>query len=291
MERFMSKIAPILIVFSLSFSFPSLAILIQAPELKELQTSNELAKQLTSKEGFLSPFHDLSGLTTVNQTPRLRDPDSLIHDVRFQEGLQFAHITGSISPGTLIISDTGHGIPLLYQLLKIDEYDVEYALFYPEKYYFLTNRVFGQAQVYGDEIARMSAEDRSDKEKIYYIGFDVHRFNSFAKNLSPENQIIKPVELPLIEDLKKQGISRVLYLLEAHPLWMFYFGSRSLFEMISVDIVDYLALVNLEEEISVGVLGVDCRSAVDLDGREVVGRMPEGCKDPAVYNRLYPWGP
>jgi hypothetical protein len=118
---------------------------------------------------------------------------------------------GVIGPGALVISNTGHDIPVMAALMK--KLDMSGVLNVPDfQDLDIGNgaRVAGQAETWGDEIASLNARNGADGSvSSYFIGIDTHR------NALGEAGRFDATLLPDVEELKAAGVDRIVYLAEA----------------------------------------------------------------------------
>ena len=167
-------------------------------------------------------------------------------DVGFQEQANKLVDDKVIGPGTFVLSDTGHDIPMMQTLMSRLDMSGTLALppYNPDE---VGNgsRVAAQAQTWGNEIAQLDAKNSADgKVDSYFLGIDTHRNETGPLDVS---------KLPTAEALRKAGVNKIVYLAESAP------GQRGI-EGANADVQAYLKGLQ-DAGIQVDVRGVDYRQA------------------------------
>lgn len=111
------------------------------------ETSRALIERLSPKsknpqmQKLLERVSDLTSFENILKTPRSRaDVGFAFDDCQFQEETQKLVDSGVIIPGTMVISNTGHDIPILAQLYKNPHLKFDFAFHtkFPKYVEFLT---------------------------------------------------------------------------------------------------------------------------------------------------------
>ncbi len=180
--------------------------------------NNALAEELKPKDNNISQITNrISNLELIQKT---NNPAQLSDryetgisgdDIAFQNRVLGLLLTEKITENTLIISDTGHDIPIFATLAR--NLDIQPAFMLPSNLFGGLDdgnerRVLSQAQTWGDEINAQTSKNASDNTtKSIFIGLDAHR----------QNRDINPSKFPTSQELKKLGIENIVYLAEAPP--------------------------------------------------------------------------
>jgi len=224
------------------------------PILSDKLIGPDLGQLLVNKNRYISDmfrvFNDHSTFMKMNYYPQTRKETSVGHkdDLLHQRGLQIQINRGNIKKGTLILSDTGHDIPIAAQLLKNTNLKAQTFFYYPDlilKSSGTNDRLMNQSQSWAQDINYYQSMSRLDPPKVILIGLEGHR-RSYDKSFLYE---IPQKSLPTNKQLKELGISNVVYITEAHP------NNPDVKSKVLMDIKKYLGTLNLP----IQYLGVDCR--------------------------------
>lgn len=213
----------------------------------------ELGKLLINKNLYISEnfkiFNDYSSFAKMNYYPKTRKAavghrDDLLH----QRGLQIQINRGHIGKGTLILSDSGHDIPIAAQLLKNKGLKAQAFFYFPApilKSPGTNDRLMNQSQSWAQDINYYQSISTWERPEVILIGLEGHR-RSYDKSFLYE---IPQNGLPTNEQLEKLGVSKVVYITEAHP------DNPDVKSKVLKDIKKYLMTISLP----IKYLGVDCR--------------------------------
>ena len=202
--------------------------------------------------GFLfRDFEDVETIASSVQPPlsRRERRTGVSDDFAHQRGIQIAVNRGHIRPGTLILSDTGHDIPLAAQLLKNSQLRAQAIFHFPSP--LITDsgtydRLTAQSQEWAQDIAYYQKRNaQAGPPQVLFVGLEGHREgydDSFLYS-------IPWVRFPSLKQLKALGIQRLVYMTESHP------DNPKLFKDVLEDVKEYL----LETGLPIIYLGVDCR--------------------------------
>jgi len=158
-----------------------------------------------------TPGLDLLANTTV--APPGRPAVSVQrHDAGFMTKVQQLVERGMITAHTLVISDTGHDIPILAQLTSNDQLRVQGHICFDAAWMETTNietglnrvRLRWQAQSWGNQIKRVM--EKTEGPGALFIGLDMHRVSELPRQ-----------NLPAPDILREYGIDKVIYLQELPP--------------------------------------------------------------------------
>jgi hypothetical protein len=222
----------------------------EAPD--KLQNISDLSKQLTPKDpqalSVLGRFDDTSGLQAENgNVPQGRFATGFAKfgDLGFQIETGKLIYQKIISPGTFVISDTGHDIPVFAKVLSGDGISAQGAFRIPlnSQSNEGLRRNGNQAQTWGDEIeAKQKANADAGKLNLLFAGLDCHR-----------DKPIDPALLPTPDELKKLGITNVVYLAEGAPSKTFSIGN------VPADVANYIKGLS-DAGLAITFKGIDYRA-------------------------------
>lgn len=189
---------------------------------------------------------DLGTLQRTTSPPedRFRSGYANAGDTGFQREASNLVAQGVIGPGTFVLSDTGHDIPMMQTLMS--ELDMSGTLSLPPYDPNVTgngSRVAGQAETWGNEIAALDARNSADGSvDSYFLGIDTHRNETGRVDAS---------KLPSAQQLRDAGVTKIVYLAESAPGQYGIEGANS-------DVTAYLQSLR-QAGIEVDVRGVDYR--------------------------------
>jgi hypothetical protein len=195
----------------------------------------KLTKKLSPEEGpassVLADFSDFSALKKVSNIPPTRFKEGFAEDdIALQIEVQKLIDSGDINKHSFIVSDTGHDIPILAQLLKNHSLNVQGSFHYSDEIDETSlKRIASQTRTWGNEIEQNNKKKHT-KTGALFIGLEAHREDYFHHFLYK----IDSSTLPTPDELKKLGIENVVYLTEDSPD-----ATYSLFKA-KDDIRDYL---------------------------------------------------
>lgn len=178
----------------------------------------KLTKKLSPEEGpassVLAGFSDFSALKKVSNIPPTRYKEGFAEDdIALQREVQKLIDSGDISKHSFIISDTGHDIPILAQLLKNHKLNVQGSFHYSEGIDDTSlKRIASQTRTWGNEIEQ-SNKKKNTQTGALFVGLEAHRedyFHNFSYKIDSST-------LPTPDELKKLGIENVVYLMEKAP--------------------------------------------------------------------------
>jgi hypothetical protein len=222
---------------------------------EQFKPDDRTAQQLFGRVQNLGPLE----ATTKPPEDRVATGIARFGDVGFQQQAEFLAMEGVIGPGTFVLSDTGHDIPMMQALMG--RLDMSGALALPNFDPTVTGngtRVADQAQTWGNEIAELDRKNAADgKVDSYFLGIDTHRNETGPVDAS---------KLPSAEELKAAGVKKLVYLAESSP------GQKGI-EAVADDVEGYVRQLQ-EAGIEVDVRGVDYRQRPG--GRPGGGRLDTG---------------
>jgi len=223
------------------------------PEIKEL----------------FSAFSDLSGLKdlTRHTLPISEIPDKIpFHrDCMFRSRVQKIVDAGIIDDKSLIISDTGHSIPIFAKLLENEHLNVRGVFRFPDDDNLsIESAVISRILTYGKSIEEENKRTLN-KDGTLFLGFDAHRTLPYNRNILPE-----------AKNLKDKGIKKVVYLIESIPNVKY-----TIEDVIHPDAEDYLVYLQ-NEGLNVVCKGVDDECKEKLSGKYSF----EAARSLYYYNKL-----
>jgi len=243
-----------IIFFATLYSFTLLgAPGVSLPAYKTHYYGDELASKFFPSDpqirNLFSDFANLDVLRITTTPPEGRNMGMIDGDLLHQQGIQILINRKKIQKGTLIISNTGHDIPLAAQLLKNTFFSTQVVFHLPKE---LNDpgtfeRLTNQAQDWAQEIKEYQNNYLITGPDIIFIGLEGHRreYNGdFLYKIDIET-------LPTREELISLGISKVIYIHERHP----DATEEIVKQAVPADIRPYLDNLNLP----VSYLGADCR--------------------------------
>lgn len=203
-----------------------------------------IVNKLTSR--WIQKIHNLNILNKkINASVRRKS--MYMHDFELQKGVQILIDRSDITPNTLVLSDTGHDLPIAAQIASNDDFKVLHAFNFPE---YLRDepgngeRIIPQLQDWAKYLYnKQQSWIQSQSHNLVFIGLEGHRkgYNGVI------NRPILSQWLPNNDELKALGIEQVVYLYERHP------DNKNITPM--RDIAVYLESLNLP----IKKLGSDCR--------------------------------
>lgn len=213
-------------------------------ELKEFLKPVEAAHT----KRWIDKIHNLK-IIKPTDLPEPRTVSMEIQDYSLQKGVQILIDRGLIKENTLVLSDTGHDLPIAVQIASNQDFRVLKAFNFAEFLRFDDGnnvRILAQLQSWSHKIAEHVKPWKDKKNpNLVFVGLEGHRKDY-------NDQIERPISpdwLPNNEELKKMGIKQVVYLYERHP------DFKEIKPM--DDIQKYLDKINLPLKL----LGTDCRRA------------------------------
>jgi hypothetical protein len=212
-----------------------------------------LAPQDSAVRRLLGKVSDLSNFCTI-KTIEQRSEDGLKADLGFQKEVQKLIDEKKITDASFILSDTGHDIPVVAQILENKDLKAKGVFFFPElKKKCFKSRIPAQASIWGEQI-RQAEKENANKQGALFIGLETHRIPPEKKGpLSLFDKEINPKTLPSAGELMDQGIDHVVYMKEAPPAA--YEGIDS---FVKFDIKEYLKTLE-KEGLEVKLYGIDPR--------------------------------
>lgn len=228
---------------------------VKFPSESRKLTGPQLADLLSPKDprviSLFSDFVDLQAFEEFRTVPLNRRERQVggEDDLAHQRGLQIVVNRGLIRPGTLILCDSGHDIPVAVQLLKNSQLRAQAVFYFPDK---LTSnsgtyeRLLAQGQDWAADIDSYHAiNSRLGSPLVLFVGLEGHRRNyddTFDYRI-PWDRFPSP------KQLRDFGIHRIIYMTEAHP------DNLQVIDRVLDDVKEYLKSTGLPVE----YLGVDCR--------------------------------
>lgn len=195
----------------------------QRPNDESLQTSQELAESLKPHHPLVSSlFEEFTSTSLFHTLPRYveingREESFFKDDYALQRGLQILIDRGDLKPNSLILSDTGHDIPMAAQLGKNSQFKMQAVFVLPEelneKDGANRKRIIEQAQDWGEDIKAINKKYSQSELNTLFIGLEGHRQN-YSNEYSHR---LKNEAFPSTDELKDLGIERVYYIYERHP--------------------------------------------------------------------------
>ena len=211
------------------------------------------APQGSITKQILGKISDLSVFLKVKEISP-RSEDGLVADLGFQKEVQKLVDSNVITPTSLVISDTGHDIPVFAQILENPDLKAKGAFHLPHfaKKGFL-KRLPAQAEMWAEKIIHAEKANANEKGTLF-IGLETHRIPPEKKGpLSPYDLEVDPQTLPSSESLKEYGIDRIVYMKEAPPK-----AYSDISTFVKFDIKDYIE--NLQTQgLEVVCYGIDPR--------------------------------
>ncbi len=191
-------------------------------------------------QGILTRFSDLSAFDDIaeNQSSATREGDEFRKDKNLQNGFWKLINDGTITPNTLVISDTGHDIPILAELLESPLLNFNFAFRLPFSNKPNLERSIKQTNTWGSKIKQKQAAGANG----LFLGLEAHRKDKINSTL-----------LPTFDELQQLGTVKVVYLAEAEP-------NKCLSKSNTSELQDYFS--DLEGKgLEVSYRGVDIRGA------------------------------
>lgn len=179
--------------------------------------------------------------------PPQRRHSMYMHDIELQKGVQILIDRKDITTNTLVLSDTGHDLPIAGQIASLEQFRVLHAFHFPKYFKYdegNQERIYPQLQEWANYIfKKQSVWKHTKSPNLIFIGLEGHRkdYNDLIKNP------ISTEWLPNNQELRALGIKKVVYLYERHP------DFKEVKPM--NDIQKYLNQL----ELPVKLLGTDCR--------------------------------
>lgn len=182
-------------------------------KVSQITPKGEKAKKVL---GEISNFSFFRG---IKEWPKRRETDLKV-DLAYQEEVQKLVNQGEIRSNTLVMSDTGHDIPIFSQLRKNSKLNVEGTFYFPEiNKKGSKSRIPAQLEKFSNEL-KQTASHNSDNNTLF-LGLETHRIPASAPKRGPKySKFDKPIDasqMPSAKKLREEGIEEVIYLKEAAP--------------------------------------------------------------------------
>lgn len=220
----------------------------QAEELYKGQQIKDFLKPTINQntQRWIQKIHNLNILEN-HVAPSQRRHSMHMHDMELQKGVQILIDRQDITENTLVLSDTGHDLPIAGQIASSKKFRVLHAFHFPEYFKHEAGnfeRIMPQLQQWSNYLYKKQLEWKdSKKPNLVFIGLEGHRkdYDDIIKNP------IDPTWLPNNQELKELDIKQVVYLYERHPDFKYVKPMD--------DIQKYLNQLTLP----IKLLGTDCR--------------------------------
>lgn len=199
-----------------------------------------------SVQRWIHKIHKMDVLNN-NVKPDQRRHSMYLHDIELQKGVQILIDRKDITENTMVLSDTGHDLPIAAQIASSERFRILHAFHFPK--YFQNERgnferILPQLQDWASYLHTQQKKWATKKEpNLIFIGLEGHRKDYEDVIKHP----IQPEWLPNNQELKELGVKKIVYLYERHP------DFKDIKPM--ADIKAYLNQVS----VPVQKLGTDCR--------------------------------
>ena len=220
----------------------------QAETLYKGEQIKDFLKPIINKstQRWIHKIHNVKVLED-HVAPSQRRHSMHMHDMELQKGVQILIDRQDITENTLVLSDTGHDLPIAGQIASLERFRVLHAFHFPK--YFKDEagnheRIMPQLQHWSNYLYKKQQSWKHSKApNLIFIGLEGHRKNYDDVIKHP----IDPTWLPNNQELKELGVEKVVYLYERHP------DFKEVKPM--DDIQKYLDQLKLP----IKLLGTDCR--------------------------------